>query len=557
MPSQQERSLKSNLISFSDFSPGIIQRTGVLGTLQYSPAPLGAASITNTYRCCALPGGGLGPLPKHTGDLLFTDHSTTNLPASTTGYITGFKIAGPMYKKTSSSAPQMAKLSARPFELHIGYEYVSSGTRNHVWRKYPYYSSDASVVINSATATDANTFQVPTPTSFVITRMFPSAPTVAGYTVVVGSWVLAADPPIANTDYAMIYPDPTDGTTVVTDTPYDLTNLFAGLGIGHQNRYVSLFRGESAHGANGGVFLTNEFIKYTLPNTYTQDGSGSSLFGAEHPNGIGAFGSLTASDLLLIKHAGGAFLIQGDLNSPITRHYPSVTPTGGVECYGTDSPFGFCYLVNNDGVYSWGGGDQSINLSTQLEDGFWQVPGLLTYRFGGQLYSWGDGIVVPNNFLFDGKAWWRFEDPSIATYYLYDKDPVNNIIYAAKPSFSDTDHIIAGAFDLTTPATNFSWQSQPINVNDRRRMRVRSCYITAQGSGTVTVTITPTDNTDPNTQPSAFTVSTTGPSRVKMGCNILATELVVRIVSDGGSNPAPIVYQVDLEVEEASNMVVQ
>lgn len=546
MPTQQ-RNPAVQLLTFSDFSPGIVQRIGTVGAVANSPSPIGAASITNTYRCISLPGGGLGPLPKNTTNLSFTDKSTSNLPAGVTAAATGFLLYGPMYKETSGG--QFAALSSTPFEIHLGYEYVSGGSQVQTWRKYPYYSSDASVVINTESNTPTTPFG---PTYFALTCMADSAPTTLGYPVIVGCWNQVRDPDEGD-NYCYIYPDPTDVTTVITDTPLSLGTA-ASIVFAHQSRLVFLIRGRTFHGANSGIAPTNEGIRWTLPNESTVETPGVAQFGLEAPYGYGAWGSLTSSDLLLIKHNGGAYLIQGDINNPIVRRFPSVLGTNGVEVIGTATNLGFIYGVNDDGVYAWQGGDASLLLSPQLEDGFWQTP-TSTYRFAGQFQSWGNLVLCPNNFLLDTKtsAWWRIEDPATRLYYCWQIDPMNNIAYGLRPTFSDTSGVYAGGFNSGTPAVNYSWQSQPFNVFDRRRTLIRGVYITAQGAGTITVTFSSDEGpTSVFTQPNAWNISTTGPTRVRLAAQVYGSEFVMRIVSDGGATAAPIVYTVDVEVLEST-----
>lgn len=553
MPSQQ-RNPAPQLLTFSDFSPGIVQRTNVVGAVANSPSPVGAASITNTYRCIALPGGGLGPMPKNTSTLSFTDLSTTALPAGVTAAATGFQIFGPMFKDANSPRFFPNITSTTPFELHLGYEYVTGGNQEQRWRKYPYYSGDNSVAINSETSTVTNIFG---PTYFVNSAMNHPDPTVPGYSVVVGTWNQVRIPQEGD-DYLLVYPDPTTNVTAVTDTPYDMGIAIGSLGpiIAHQNRIIVLGRAMAIHGANSGFSPHNELLFWTNPNDYTFVSATQSAFAYDVPGGYGAWGSLTSSDLLLIKHQGGAFLIQGDVNNPIIRRFPSVMGTHGVEVLGASTAVGYVYGVNNDGVYAWQGGDASVLLSPQLEDGFWQATNS-TYLFEGQFASWGDLVLCPNNFVFDTKSnsWWRIEDTATRLYYCWQVDPWTNKAYGLRPTFSDTSPVYAGSYDSNTPASNFSWQSQPFSVFGRRRTLIRNIFLTAQGSGTVTITFTSNEGAGSViSSPNVPTLSTLGPTRVKLPCNILGSDFVMRVVSDGGVGAAPIIYTVDLEVEEASQL---
>src|SRR4051794_10138053 len=80
---------------FTDFSPGIWQKKGIWGTTGNVPAPPGAATTNNTYRCRSLPGGGLGPMPRKIRDFSMTGTGPDRLYV-----VTGFCINGPLYSST-------------------------------------------------------------------------------------------------------------------------------------------------------------------------------------------------------------------------------------------------------------------------------------------------------------------------------------------------------------------------------------------------------------------------------------------------------------------------
>lgn len=557
-----QRKIQPNFIPFKDFSQGIVDRTGIR-TDNTAPSPLGSASINGTFKCAALPNGGLGPLPTFDKTLNYTDLGTTNLPVSTTAALTGFKIFGPTYARSSSGTiPRYIKNSVNPFELHLGFEYLDNTNQNQHWRKYPYHNLATAFDVHAVATAKSGTAQIFSPMSFVITRMFPSSPTTPGYPVIVGQWTLIADPPVASTDYCYVYPDPTSGVTIDTDTPFSMGSSFSGPAIGHQSRYVAFERGGDHHGAGNSTAFSNEFLIYTLPNSYTQDGGTVSIFGPENPSGYGAMGSLTASDLFAVKHYGGALLIQGDLNNPIVRRLPSVQSTGGIESLGISTPAGFVYAVNNDGVYAWTGGDSSVCLSPQLETNFWSIASNITTLFAGGFQYWAGGIYAPNNFVYLNGAWWRFEDPSVVQYYLYDIEPTNNRLYCAPPTFSDANGLLAHGYNQSTPANSYQWTSNPVSSLDRRVMRFRSVVVTSQGAGTIQISIIPSDGagTNPDTvpsQPNTISPSTAGAQRVKLGMSGFATEFQLQIIATGqGGGPAPVIYEVDIETEEHTELVV-
>lgn len=557
MPAASTRRTPSNIISLDDFSAGIVQRVNSPSATDNSPAPLGSASINNTYGCISLPGGGLGALPKSSSTLAFTDRLTSNLAGGTTARTTGFCLFGPIYATSDTPRffPQIT--SATPFEIHLGYAYESGGNQTNVWRKYPYYSNDNSVALNSETSTATGSFA---PTYFTVSSMNHDAPESFGYPVVVGSWVQNRTPSESD-DWTYIYPDPTDATTAATDTPYNLGASISSQGIvlSHQSRIVVLGRSMALHGANNAHFVQNERVYWTTANDYEIEVAAASQFGLESPYGYGAWGSLTSSDLLLIKHDGGGYLIQGDLNTPIVRRFPSIQGTMGIETIGAASPVGFVYGVKNDGIYTWQGGDASLLLSPQMEDGFWHSVQPI-YGFGGQFKTWGDLILCPNNYVFDIKtnAWWRIESPSTRVYHCWQIDPFNNVAYGLRTTFTDSSGVYAAGFSPNTPASIFSWQSQPFGLAERRRFRIREVLLTVQGEGSITTTFISDEGAGSViSNPNSPAFSTVSPLRVRLGCNVVGNRLQMLLVSShASSGAAPIIYSVDLVVEEISDVAV-
>lgn len=538
-------------VTFSDFSAGIVQRTGIVGALSNSPAKIGSASITNTYRCISLPGGGLGPLPKRVRDI-----SATWVTPGDSYIVTGFKLFGPVYE--SSTHPALAPFGPdfppyagnTPFEIHLLFNQYEAPDTAGVWLKIRAFSDGGYNTIqtfNYGSGSISHNASYP-----IITRLNPTFPNSYGCPVVVASMG-----PIENAlgtfRNISAYPDPTaPGTNAVSsiigrDGPL----------IGHQNRIVMLFRESIQHGANGAneiYAVSNEAVGYTDVNNISIAGS-PSVFGQEDPVGYGAWGSITSSDLLLIKHSGGGILIQGDISYPVVRRLSGVPSTGGTECIGANSTIGFVYGINAGGVFAWQGGDGAKNLSPQLEDGFWISSVVQNYIFRGGFLGWGNWVLTPNNFLLDTNTggWWKIEDNSFATYFIWERDPINNVVYGCRPTFG-SDHIYTSGYDARIPASNYSWQSQPFSFQSQSRIvDVRSMRVITQGVGTITVTITSIDGTTPN-QPSVITNTGSSPNAYRRSLHSQGSQFIIRIVADNGSSPAPVIYGVEFEAQERSQL---
>ena len=54
----------------------------------------------------------------------------------------------------------------------------------------------------------------------------------------------------------------------------------------------------------------------------------------------GAWGSISASELFLVRHSGGGYVISGDLNSPTVTRLPGVTSTNGIVQVAGQTPIG-------------------------------------------------------------------------------------------------------------------------------------------------------------------------------------------------------------------------
>lgn len=528
---------------FTDFSPGIWQKKGIWGTTGNVPAPPGAATTNNTYRCRSLPGGGLGPMPRKVRDFSMTGTGPDRLYV-----VTGFCINGPLYSSTVAPfippyGPDFPPFAAAtPFEVHLIFDDLSASTLHSVWTRMRYYSDNGKDTLSDYDYGGPSTLHAPSYST--ITRSNPAFPASNGIPVVAVSRGPVVNA-LATTKSVMVFPDPTAPAVVGVATS---ATSFGPI-LAHQQRLLLLVRQSFEHGAAGGVYTyqpINESIFYTDPNDTSSLNTDPTIVGQEYPVGYGAWASLTASDLLLIKHYGGAYLVQGSFDAPIIRRMPNVVSTAGSECIGAHSSIGFVYGVNHGGVYTWGGGDGSGSISPQMEDGFWQASSVLTYLFGGTFMSWGEMIMAPNSFVFDinTKAWWRIEDPADSVYFMWQRDPINNVMYGCLPSFTDAAPRYASGYDRLLPALSYSWQSQPWFAGLGRVSKYREGLLCATGDGTITVTLTSMDTGASTVK--VVTVNSTDPKYYRF-TDITAegTRFQLRIQASG-SAAAPVVEELHL-----------
>lgn len=523
-------------LRISDFSPGIKDRVLNTGGT-FAPAPLGVASKQNTYRCIALPQGGLGPLPKRDYSLTY-DALPTPIAQVANGYfINGFYVAGPVNAAVGTA-------SGRVNEFFFGIEWINTTTPS---REYRLRKLNAQVTpetwlaLASATTANFNTLNQYQNTKFVTTRANRGTPANPGVPVIIAGW--HAPGPL---NPARIYQYPNDATPTL-DTILTLfsdaqkpTRLFA-----HQGRLVIAEGINYSHGSVG-AWLTNENLYWTVVNdSDSLESAIASVFVPENPAGYTAGMSMSANELFLVKGDRGGISVNGDLNDPTVINLPNIP--SGFPCEGTNSPLGFIYAGTDGRLYAWAGGDSAQCISKDLDDFFFitaENPPFLDYKVVFDM--WGsDYILSPNLFIMDtkGGGWWRLDNPADLRQGAWAMQAMGSHAYACMSSFTAIDQAIVYGWTFGTPALSYSWQSQPLWPTVDRVAVVRECILEAQGQGTVTVTVTGRGG---ETQTCTFTLtSITRPVRLRQNFNVSGQGLVVRIVADGGANPAPIVYAVD------------
>ena len=566
MPQQNEL----QWVNLSDFTPGIWSRSERALSGVALPAPLGAAQQTNTFRCQALPGGGLAPLPKNTASwsLPSTD---TGVPTAVNGvYINGFHAFGPVNPATQYWD-----------ELFLGIEYIfnnaGSNQRRFRLNRYKMYNNPGSTQLQTAANFDQlviydSTVASPVTTrywgqTYGTTRINTSDPTQPGTPVVFYDWT-DSDAPAPVGKFISTFPSPSTASVTAILT---LGNRQAQT-LGHQGRIVFLEASAYAHGGGGTATATNEQIGYSTPNTTTiTTSTQSSIFSFENPVGYGAWGSISAGELFLVKTQGGGLIISGDIANPSITRLPGVISTGGLLCKAASTPQGLFYAANRVGVCVWRGGDTSEVVSEQLDGDFFRtsftpIPtesGIFLNAISTSLESWGPWVMVSNNWLYNTilRSWWRIEDPSVATINWWAKSSDTRWMWGATATQPNTTTSCVYVWDQVTPASSYSWQSHPIPASIDRLLEVREMVLVAQGSGTVTVTLTGIDPAGADTtQAETFTVSHSNqPQRIRPsvgGTFIKGYNVIVRIQSTATSTgAAPVVYSLSLGTRQAQQVV--
>jgi len=342
--------------------------------------------------------------------------------------------------------------------------------------------------------------------------------------------------------------------------------------LGHQGRIVMLEYLTNPFGARAGDQIpTNEQISFSDPaNSFDAFGGGSpytigiqqQVFVQEFPNGYGAWGSISAGELFLVKHQGGGVLVTGDIASPTVTRLPGVVSTGGMTCRAASTPLGLVYYARFSGLYIWRGADTSDKISQNLEDDF------IFYTSGPdkfvntavQIQEWADWVVTTNGFLYDtiSGGWWRLDNPATYIPQWFGRGFFATDLYAIPCRLNNTTKTGAvRKYSRGTPTHTYSWQSQPIPRYINRLAESREYVLVAEGAGTVVVSAT---NIDGTTDPQTFTLPAIAASqqvRLRLPCAVRGYDVTVKIVATGtgGSGAAPIVHSVDVGAHQGQEVI--
>lgn len=537
---------------------------GFAGGLQ---APVGAAQAADTYRCVPGPGGkGLYPGPGYVNSTSFAVSALSEGAAIATAnlYINAYN--------------SFRTATTRGSADYIGVTYRTT-TPALKWKLLSVIEQAASAYL-VVTATAGSSTACMVGAGLVSTRMNPTTP-----------YVLPGQPVMG---YSIPWSDLTGRLFGVTPNPTAPGNNNLNLGgatnggniLGHQNRLVLLE--DSTYTVNGGgialLSLAGEEISYTDPanSNIFPGGAGTSLqrqvFYPENPTGYGAWGSLSASALLLVKRYGGAILVEGDIAAPRVTYLPGVQSTGRVASEAGVTALGVVYASDRAGIWAWNGATGSEKLSMQLDDycyrngsnatiydndtGGSQVSGL----FGGptfQALQWGEYILCSADWMYHiaTKTWWRLDDISSRDHLFYREayTPYSIVASKVRTASNSGTQDYADNYSKATPATSWSFRFQPIVITTDTDVEVTEIVVVAMrdtsGTGTSTITIT-LYNADGTTQalPAKTITASARPQRVRFPCKMLGDVVDLKIVAANSSTaPAPAVLSVAIGWD-ASNL---
>lgn len=541
-------------LTINDFSPGIFSSFGFAG--KTTTAPLGAAQVTNTYRCQPLPGGGLGPMPKRygaAGTVGFNALPQPDVEANYIGYpyIVGLRATGPV----SPTAYDQGLETFDDLLVVFEYLYNNAGTpqrRQRVYRVKTFDLGTKVLLSSQNSAIGVIPLDAYWGCSFATTRIHNTDPMLPGTPLDIWDWS-EVNPNVGRIQTIAGFPDPASPNT---DTVRMFSTTRTGQILAHQNRVVLLENNLYARGA-GAVYLNppfNEDVSFTDPPNSPTLGTQNYIFSQENPTGYGAWGSINAGELFLVKNGGGGVIVSGDINNPQVTRLPGVVSTNGLINQAASTAIGLVYCTRGSGAFVWAGSSSSQRISSQLDPSFFYIDGARIDANGKYIEGvevvvteWDEFIAFPNNWIYDiGKSsWWRLDDPAEVVVWRTAKGFTNNLWGTSRRLATGPNPASLYWWDKRVPASSYSWQSHPIPVTLERLVEIEEVVLLCQGQGTVTVTLTEAAG---STKTVSFAInSLTQPKKFKLNIGVNGYNIIARIVSTATSTgAAPMVYSLAL-----------
>lgn len=538
--------------SINDFTPGIHERLSPT----YKP---GTAQRRNTYRCHALEGGALAPLPmKWKQDIRMAPPVDPGTILCEEFRIIGAHIIEPAYWSDT-----IYGLDQNNSVLILAVEYHTAAGRTYSVYRYDRHRQNPTWTLmwSDTVAVGYNSNARPGHLNFLTGRSNKTDyEAYDGPTVCV--WV--------GDGYAQMYPDDlaplTNGTRYLPGDRADPANtddlVSPDQCVIHQGRLVIWPLVTKAFGPNT-LTTHNESLYWTEPNNFRDKDPISTwyntAYGEDYPIGYEVIASLSSQELIMIKRRGGAILVQGDLGGalnalPKARALPFVRSTGYSMCNGTMSPNGYTYPVDGGGVWLWQGGDFSEHLTKHLEPDFWRpeakdrngddVPWGYQHVECDNANAW---VYYPNNWVWDTdiNSWWRTDNVDHVTAYRWVTDWRGRKAYAVPRGFRDASDPVIHEYDLTEQCASYSWQSQPIATTLDSTVTLMDVAVAAKGDGRIDITVSSAQDPIGHTK-TFYPTAGDFASVERRTFGVRGTHLTIRAqaYSDDGESPAPTIGEI-------------
>lgn len=557
-PPRDSRQLQ--YIDLVDFTPGIFTDY-VTGPLA---APDGAAQLDGTWGCVAGQSGGLAPGPrmlKRMKTVVGASHLNPASPYYGAAHVLAMRAATGVLavgQKYTAFSPDALFFTIEYSDYSSGYR-TTIFTRQHktffstpgLATQYPFDEPSPSstfvyqmnVLQSAGGAAGAHLGSA----SLDLTRANKATPTSPGTVFM----ALAAGNVGANLQGDVYYPDP-DSTSTDSQENMGFGTTVRAL-LAHQDRLVGIRQGTfQAFGTNG-LTVSGDTLEFTNVNNPTTL-SGTAQLVAENPSGYGAWASMNASELFLVKNVGGGLAIRGDLANPQVTRLPGIAPVHMAHNVPTVCPLG-CVYGTREGVWLWTGGDTAQHLSPQLNGWFWRpyaeradIP--MSWRegsYGNFKYQY-PYVFAPNNFIMDTRSGGWFRLPLDVIHGHWDVSANGLVIGGAdRINVEDQQMTLATYWDVLQGTNKYRWKSQPLQRTRGRRTEVRELLLSARGLGKIIVTVTAIG--DPSPRQVEFEIdSQTQPQYIRRECATTGFDVVVSIHSEATNpdNPAPVLHRLSI-----------
>ena len=560
---------ESQRVAVTDFSAGIRQ-------LQSPLTPPGVAHPDGTFGCFSH-NGALVPAPKLVDRIAagttLAGYEGANTLASSEFRICGIFANDPVYSTAGGNAT-IAGPDQCNTELWVGIEFwdnAASPFHRRVARYHRHRTTPAWETVYSSDAAGTYASNVrPKRCEFANSRSNHADSSAPGPVVVV--FVFA--------EIARYSPDEATPTTTSTAAlPADTTNYPPNKMVAHQGRVVVFPL--VTRGANAStVHPDNEAFYWTAVNDLqTRDALltayEKTVAYIEQSHGYEWAYSLTSDTLLLMKRAGGALVLQGDLNAFRADPKPFVQSPGLALNQGALSPIGIVYPVDNGTVWVWEGGDMSREIAPHMEPNFWR-PAQLNPANGTQSANgwgtnetscarWGKHVLFPSNWVCDtegsadGPSWWRLDEPiqvlgASMDMHWWTTDWTGRWAWGAPSGYANSStSTVFYEYDAQTPRESYRWLSHPHSFTISQRSLVGDLVLSAsaENPNAATVSVTVTSNEDPVGVTQQVRVPSTAATSIRFPnkWGVRGTGISVSITADSNveDTPAPTVYGYEIE----------
>lgn len=513
------------VVSITDFSPGIYQYgVGKLPVSYSTESPPGSASLA--IRCINRPGIGLVPFYGYLGATSWGDTLTGNSPGGhpwVTFVNAGIGCIGGVGPNTTTYPGLLYQ-----YTDSVATSYMGIDSTNQLYTiGSSFWSTNGTTVFNQGGRMWDLTSAIPVGTSFDISSQQISVADTAA------PMLFSTNVTLAGGGVAYV-PDILGAGTVNYFGGANGNNAIAAFA---QSSRIFAIRIKTYPTTPGEVIQQDDLLYYTDPPSNPNGGTVGvfqatpNQFSLEETSGIGAWGSVSTGELVLIRRGQGAVIVYGDPTNPTSQiKLPGVQGTGQVMQKLTPCTQGAVYVTQAAGAYAWNGSNVSQKISPQLpdqalvrqelENGGWVVAnqGFVGCRSWHDMLN--DFVFFPNNYVFDsiGNSWWLCEDPNT---YIYGgfaaSKSTNRFMYTAPkyPVGTAPSLTMQGTtFDAALLSPQWTWISNPIRSAIGTLSVLQSIEIVASNPDTnpCTIVITPTippgqqSSFSNNTQSLTFTI---------------------------------------------------